>query len=1115
MTPDVTDSAQGPRLGVVDLDFTPWVDHPTTGDPDLVHEWLAGTVSADDLKVLVELDEGIWWSTTTEPPMAESATDVPTDNGRGLDEVVAMIRRAARSTYDAGSYPLLVAHLRAVCLRAWELTWDHSALLAVLAACAEPAGGTDRLHGDCPSPRSTIAVGSPEWLAQQLIELTRIDLRLETACSTTSFTAVAATCHAGVRTGDVVADQLADQPGTGFSEFVTITVARRRSYYAAVGRAADAALSALIGEGDDLDEAIAQLGQAEIDQDDDEFCRAELRAHRVSLEALAAARERSWLWVDAGKVTIIYPFGLRGAPFSTVVTTVRHRASNWSLGGVELANQPTQLLLVDDVWRGEDPLQRRYEGTQLDLPPIHVQYSEAGAAAARSKGAMTEFLLEPALVLSRLGNHHLRIEIEIEDAGPHTLAYVAWLGAPEFGDLTELDSSIQLTGSSRSWGRLSDLVDDVLSDLATQLQADGLSVTLSARAGMSHVITTIYRASALPGGRRADAVPLTHAAHLYPLFGSQVLFHPVPSGVAALASWTLYQHQGQWIATSALVEEQLVMSGNHTLLASFHAPLFMVETVAEAVEFVVSLDGLFSAWQDDLADFYGRLRDDIDSFSQQLMSPNPSARSLTETTRTPDSRETEPIAKPATDTGSIEEHLAVVDQLEREQIRLRQFTTRARVSLLFVASPALVASPVMRHTIDDLLQTRPSWRGRHEFTQTAEQVLGDRLTQLIGSLTRRREAQVEAVRALEHTEAQQREERDRERDDLVRQEAARRQRVQFDREQRGREAEEERQGKEATRRNVLAQTVVTAIAAVGVSGVVAIVQSGLELKGPTTVLLAIGVIVLSFGFGLGFWILMRDRKKKVSPVLKVQQASAEQVQEIHRAVLQPAFPATELESADALTSRVRAGTAQLWQVADQEGVPVGAAVTERLSPSEAVLLTYFAVRADRRGGGIGGRMLESVVSAAVQLHRPTMILAEVEHPDLHDNHPSYGDPGARLRFYGQHGAKVLDAAYFQPSIGPGLAPVYGMLLLTLWVRPDLQREGRLTSSSSVATALSVLMPEEGLDRDHDLQPVRDIITRAAGADGVALFAIDDYPRVAVVRSPAHRDTGAARRAGPD
>lgn len=219
---------------------------------------------------------------------------------------------------------------------------------------------------------------------------------------------------------------------------------------------------------------------------------------------------------------------------------------------------------------------------------------------------------------------------------------------------------------------------------------------------------------------------------------------------------------------------------------------------------------------------------------------------------------------------------------------------------------------------------------------------------------------------------------------------------------------------------------------------------------------------------------------------------------IHTQLLQPAFPASELVSVGWLTSAVAAGEASVLVVEDASG-PLGTAVTERLGSSGSVLLSYFATRADMRGQGVGSRLFAQMLDAVRLQESPRLVVAEVERPDRHSGSPEHGDPTARLRFYGRHGARALDLPYFQPAIGPEAEPVHGMLLLALWVDPALLvsvGDGHaLSGPDLVAGAIDAIVETPPADDSVETAALRS----ASRVEDVLLYAVEDYQQIVASR----------------
>lgn len=216
---------------------------------------------------------------------------------------------------------------------------------------------------------------------------------------------------------------------------------------------------------------------------------------------------------------------------------------------------------------------------------------------------------------------------------------------------------------------------------------------------------------------------------------------------------------------------------------------------------------------------------------------------------------------------------------------------------------------------------------------------------------------------------------------------------------------------------------------------------------------------------------------------------------VYDTILRPSFPAAELVPLDWLVRGVRDGRVRVLASTGPDGVDA-VAVTERLRETSAVLLSYVAARADRRGRGVGSSLYSRVLDDVTTLDRPSLVLAEVERPDAHPGDDAHGDPAARLRFYGRHGARVLDLPYFQPAIEDTGARVHGMLLLALQVDPGLLVEDgtRLAEDSGIDAAVDALLAGEPTDGSDAAAESLRAAARVAG--GVRLRAVDDYARVA-------------------
>lgn len=217
--------------------------------------------------------------------------------------------------------------------------------------------------------------------------------------------------------------------------------------------------------------------------------------------------------------------------------------------------------------------------------------------------------------------------------------------------------------------------------------------------------------------------------------------------------------------------------------------------------------------------------------------------------------------------------------------------------------------------------------------------------------------------------------------------------------------------------------------------------------------------------------------------------------EVYDALLALSFPPSELMARSWLVDGVAAGRLSVLAGRDDTG-PVATAITQSLAPAPAVLLTYFATRGDMRGRGVGSALFGHLREAVLERERPSIFLAEVERPDRHPGSAEHGDPAARLRFYGRHGARALDLPYLQAPIGEGDA-VRGMLLLALHVEPGVVLDGSEGGSAVpgpalLAEAVDVLLDGFGQDAPD---PRADRLRAAAASPAVSLYDVADYSRI--------------------
>jgi hypothetical protein len=219
---------------------------------------------------------------------------------------------------------------------------------------------------------------------------------------------------------------------------------------------------------------------------------------------------------------------------------------------------------------------------------------------------------------------------------------------------------------------------------------------------------------------------------------------------------------------------------------------------------------------------------------------------------------------------------------------------------------------------------------------------------------------------------------------------------------------------------------------------------------------------------------------------------------VYDELFRPAFTSDELVTSEYLAGMVRKGHCVVASAVDEDNVPQAAAVGEWDPESHVLLLAYMAVRRGRRSGGLGGLLMDQVSGAWQKRYRPALTLAEVEHPLAHATDPERGDPGARLRFYGRHGALALALPYFQPALSPGTHRIHGELLIALPPFPALG-PGNVLDPAPVEKFLTgyFLVCEGGIGTDRASDSLWQAVRRPGG---IPLLPLDD-PAALPVSTP--------------
>jgi GNAT superfamily N-acetyltransferase len=230
--------------------------------------------------------------------------------------------------------------------------------------------------------------------------------------------------------------------------------------------------------------------------------------------------------------------------------------------------------------------------------------------------------------------------------------------------------------------------------------------------------------------------------------------------------------------------------------------------------------------------------------------------------------------------------------------------------------------------------------------------------------------------------------------------------------------------------------------------------------------------------------------------------AAELLRELHDEVLAPSFPAEEY--VPPATIEPKDGLAV---IACSGGQVVGGALGTLYPASGALLLEYLAARPGLRGSGVGSALLAAVKERWLGAYPLTFL--ELDDPRHHSADLDYGDPAARLRFYGRFGIRLLTIPYFQPRLAPDLARGYHLILGV--ILPDRGTPPQAVPGDRVTAFLrEYFEASEGSTADDDPE-VRWLLD-AASEPQITLVSTEEFERVSEGLPPG-RPPPASQRGG--
>lgn len=717
-----------------------------------VREWLEtrlggpGGVTPEELS---HLEAANWWNNQDKDP--------------GVSHIPDVLRRAAAR--DVRTVAPLVLYIRFVGMLAWELAWEIHPILRMIetTVAALPA-----VIASLPPEHREDVRGAGALLGFLTDEM--LIYPSATAGGLDEWATASRRVHHRAQDTLTVVHRMADDTLRTYAE---VTISEEVRYYGAM---ADAA-AACAGIGRDaidvlrsnLDSAMAALAKAE--DDEDPIDRSEMRAHRLSLASVRGALDQEWLGVGRARVTIVCPFGITGVSDQEVVERSAREGDSWQLAGLPVV-AVRDTLPVSDIWNTADPLGRSFRGTSMRLPEIQVR---------RDDGTV-EWMLRPEVWFSALGNHVLLLGYELEDALPPGLFDALKLASADYCNLDLAGRRVIPIGApdAEGWNSLVDFILEFTESLSAVFVTRTRDPLVSYSPGRATAVVLLDEVTAWQpetGHRR----PITDARQVGSLYGAQLLSEPLQAYLSSICQWAQYPQRPDALAVRSMGNTWLVRTDNSMTVASFGVPSYILDEVRDCFVFAASMSGLFQGWYSELARHNGRL-----------------SEHLTEITHALDSDDLIDV--------SADRLRGFETELETAQVRLQEFMARSRSTMLFVQSPTLVMSPVIRGLLDTLLEASGYARQAAQFTESAAALMGERLESVLSKFRLRVQAKEEA----------ERERRDR-------------------------------------RSRLLLEALMAGVAVAGMSGVASLIQAGYSLKAFESAMMVLVIVLVSAMIAVWVW----------------------------------------------------------------------------------------------------------------------------------------------------------------------------------------------------------------------------------------------------------------------
>ncbi len=826
-----------------------------------------------------------------------------------------------------------------------------------------------------------------------------------------------------------ILDLLGDGPHKGCRGFVHSRATIDSDYFGAVAEVGDTVCDYIDNAVDisvKMGNVIDRLGEVEERIKGDVY-ESELRSHRLGLEGLRDSWPR--LHVDRANVIYCYPFAVPWADPSSLVDAANSldtecdsaqicdkaqkqkcenaqacdRPDKWGFYGLTANVRPFELT---DMWDSPDALDGKEEGL---FTGVTVAFEESPHIKTRAQEILAKQDIELAdetfsleIRLSRLGNHYLRFQHQLNDATIHDLNQSMRRAMQQMGDE-------KVIFGLHEWPRLFELAEELIKELVAHLEPHIRTNELGEELGPTrpritepgfvrtaypHVIVTARKLSLEQQGYGENNLidrDLSIDVLIREAKGLALLLQPVAQAAAVLEEWSRYSlpdtKDGNTMQPLSFVGNFAYRTTNTTFGLLRGTPEYLIAEHEEAAEFVATLPVLLESWMSQI-----RQR------ASHGLKKDPST-----------------------------------DDISERQLQLRLILNKATTVIAQIHSPDLCLTAVHRKYLDQMFAIAGIDRLEGEL-QSHFSVLDAHLNTLSTMASRREQKRNDMQGFFFGAGAV-----------LVGVPSLAAVFALFD------DGYGVHRSGEKLEAFILSALIVLLLVAV------------FKLPGAHDVLVALKQCAQEeVGcdqecFRQVAWrgedtrqcrrpvpdaAVSKESGGPSDPTSVVDLAdrpdAALLLDQLYREILVPSFRKDELDPLATISEALEVSPRRVDVAAARglSGEILGAMICEWDPSSRVYLLSYLAARPGVRGRGVGTCLMRHLPEWS-RARRALVTLAEVDDPRRHAVDGFIGDPLARLSFYERFGARVLDVPYFQPSLTTGGRRAHGMLLLAFDVDDEV------------------------------------------------------------------------------